>query len=90
MQVIGGGQFGAQVVRRFQAGGIEDAHQRQLVGEVLPAVVQLGCQQAGGVVPLAFQQDSIAGFEGYLDVGGAPASAAFGAGRQAIFPQQFG
>ena len=90
LQVIGGGQFGAQVVRRFQAGGIEDAHQRQLVGEVLPAVVQLGCQQAGGVIPLAFQQDGIAGFERYLDVGGAPASAAFRAGRQAIFPQQFG
>ena len=80
----------ASIFQVFQPFGVEDADDAQRIGKLPQSSVQLAFQLADGIIPLAFQQHSVAGLQRDANVGSRVAVAAFGASSDALVAEQLG
>ena len=73
-----------------ESGGVEDSHQSQRVGESLQSLRQLAFQLVRCPVPLALQEDGVAGCHFDADIRSATRASDFGVGIYAVGVEQFG
>ena len=90
-EVVGGLETAAGILLKSKPAGIENADDSQCFGKVLQAVFELVLQEAGGVLPFAFQEDEVtAASQLDADIGDALPGAALGPGRQTTVAEHLG